>query len=115
MKKIEAYIKSSKVNEVIEELHALDGLTGVSVIHHVAGYGRQKHKGENSPHIVDNTSKSIPHSKLEIFCKDDLCSKIIDTIQKTAHTGLRSDGKIFILPLEDAVRISKNQRGENVV
>jgi len=53
--------------------------------------------------------------KLEIICKDEKAEEIVSLIEKTAHTGLRGDGKIFVTPVEIAVRISTGERGENAV
>lgn len=113
MKKIEAYIKAMRLNEVIEKLHGLDGLTGVSV-HDIRGFGRTRDP-EGPVHIVDNTVKAEPHVKLEIICLDNLADEVIKTIQEAAHTGLRADGKIYVSEIKDAVRISTGERGEKAV
>ena len=113
MKKIEAYIKSHRLNEVIEQLHQIEGLTGVSV-YEIKGFGRTRGKDE-PVRIVDNTINWIPHVKIEIICTEALQEKIIETIQSAAHTGLRADGKIYISPVEDAIRISNGERGEKAV
>lgn len=110
MRKIEAYIKSLRLTEVIEELHMIEGLTGVSV-HDIKGFGRTRGKDE-PVRIVDNTINWVPHVKLEIMCLDNMAEKIIEIIGKGAHTGLRADGKIYISNIEDAVRISTGERGE---
>jgi nitrogen regulatory protein PII len=113
MKKIEAYIKSHRLTEVIEDLHGIEGLTGVSVFD-IRGFGRSR--GKNEPvHIVDNMITWVPHVKLEIVCRDDLVETVVGAIQQGAHTGLRADGKIYIYPVEDAIRISTAERGERAV
>jgi nitrogen regulatory protein PII len=113
MKKIEAYIKSHRLTEVVERLHVIEGLTGVSV-HDIKGFGRTR--GEDEPvRIVDNTINWVPHVKLEIFCLDDLADAVMDAILEGAHTGLRADGKIYVSPVESAVRISTRERGEEAV
>jgi nitrogen regulatory protein P-II 1 len=113
MKKIEAYIKSQRLIEVIEDLHQIEGLTGVSVFD-IRGFGRTR--GEDEPvRIVDNTITWVPHVKLEIVCCDDLVETVVDAVQRGAHTGLRADGKIYIYPVEDAIRISTGERGEPAV
>ena len=100
-------------NEVVEALHQIDDLTGVS-IHEIKGFGRSR--GKNAPiRIVDNTINYVPHVKIEIICHDKLVENIVSTIQKAAHTGIRSDGKIYISPIEEAIRISTNERGEKAV
>jgi nitrogen regulatory protein PII len=113
MKKIEAYIKSHRMIEVVEELHTLEGLTGVSV-HDIKGFGRARDNGAHV-RIVDNTINWQPHVKLEIFCHDNLAEPVIAAILKGAHTGLRADGKIYVSSVEDAVRISTGERGEKAV
>jgi nitrogen regulatory protein PII len=113
MKKIEAYLKSHRLIEVVEELHTIEGLTGVSV-HDIKGFGRARDNGEHV-HIVDNTINSEPHVKMEVFCLDALAEAVIAAILKAAHTGLRADGKIYVSNVEDAVRISTGERGDKAV
>ena len=109
MKKIEAYIKTHRLDEVIQRLHVIDNLTGVS-IHEIKGFGRMRGKDE-PVHIEDNNINWVPHVKLEIFCNEELKEQVISAIVEGAHTGLRADGKIYISPSEDAVRISTRERG----
>ena len=113
MKKIEAYIKSHRLIGVVEELHTIEGLTGVSV-HDIKGFGRMR-DDDDHVRIVDNTINWEPHVKLEIFCLDDLADAVIAAILRGAHTGLRADGKVYVSPVEDAVRISTGERGEKAV
>ncbi len=113
MKKIDAYIKKQRLNEVIEQLHEIEGLTGVSV-HEIKGFGRSRE--ENLPvHIVDNVLNAVPSVKLEIVCVDKLADSVVVAVEKGGHTGLRGDGKIYISTVEDAVRISTGDRGEEAV
>ena len=113
MKKIEAYIKSHRLAEVVERLHTIEGLTGVSM-HENKGFGRTR--GEDEPvRIVDNTINWVPHVKLEIFCRESLKEEVIAAILEGAHTGLRADGKIYVSPVDDAARISTRDRGEQAV
>ncbi|MDI6780771.1 MAG: P-II family nitrogen regulator [bacterium] len=113
MKEIKAYIKSNMLSEVIKELHKIERLTGVSVTD-MKGFGREKGEGA-SVRIVDNMISYVPHVNLEIICHNDLVETVITAIQKGAHTGLSGDGKIYILPVEDALRISSGERGEEAV
>jgi len=113
MKKIESYIKSHRLTEVVERLHMIEGLTGVST-HEIKGFGRTR--GEDEPvRIVDNTISSEPHVKLELFCLESLAEAVIEAILEGAHTGLRADGKIYVSPVENAVRISTRDRGEKAI
>ena len=114
MKEIKAYIKSLKQIAVIEELHKIEGLTGVTILSVNAGSGRERKEGE-PVHIVDSTVNFVPHVKLEVICRDDLTQSVVEAIQKGAHTGLREDGKIYISPIEEAVRISTNESGDSAV
>ena len=113
MKKVEAYFKSHRLIEVVEELHTIEGLTGVSV-HDIKGFGRTRENGEHV-RIVDNTIDWEPHVKMEIFCLDELVEAVIAAILKGAHTGLRADGKIYVSPVEGAVRISTGDRGKPAI
>jgi len=113
MKRIEAYIKSHRLDDVIGRLHIIDGLTGVSV-HEIKGFGRGR--GHSHPvRIVDSTINWLPHVKLEIFCSAELLEAVIDAIHGGAHTGLRGDGKIYVSSIENAVRISTNERGKAAI
>ncbi len=113
MKKIKAYIKPIKLSEVTLALHKVSGLTGMSVTE-VRGFGRGWGK-QNGDDQKDRPGDFKPIVKLEIFCRDDILAAIISTIEQTAHTGLRGDGKIYVVPVEEAVRISTGERGEDAV
>lgn len=112
MKEIRAYVKPHKLGEVILALHYVQGLTGMTVLD-ARGFGRghAKHKHETSDDALDY----VPCARIELFCQDDIAETVISTIQQHAHTGLRGDGKIYVLPVEQAVRISSGERGETAV
>lgn len=111
MKEIKAYIKPHKVGAVTLALHGVEGLTGMSLTE-VRGFGRSK--ARNAPHrLTDDLDDYVPHVKIEIFCRDELVETIVNVIQKAAHTGLRGDGKIYVLPVETALRIQTGERGQN--
>ena len=113
MKMIIAYIKPHKLAQVTMGLHHVEGMTGMSVSD-VRGFGRGKAK--NAPHrIVEDLVDYIPCTKIEIFCTHDKVDEIIDIIEKTAHTGLKGDGKIYVLEVSDAVRIATGEHGINAV
>ncbi|NOZ48282.1 MAG: P-II family nitrogen regulator [Chlorobi bacterium] len=113
MKEIKAYIKPHKLSKVTLALHEVDGLTGMSVVN-VRGFGRGKAK--NAPtRVVEELVDYIPHVKIEIVCLDEIADEIISVIQKTAFTGLKGDGKIYISEIIDAVRIQTGERGESAV
>ena len=114
MKEIKAYIKPHKLSAVTLALHKIEGLTGMSVSD-VRGFGRGRAK--EAPHTIqEDLIDFIPHVKIEIVCHDELVDEIVETIRREAHTGLRGDGKIYVLsPVEEAVRISTGERGLSAV
>jgi nitrogen regulatory protein P-II 1 len=112
MKKIEAIIKPFKLDEVKERLSAI-GVQGLTVTD-VKGFGRQKGHTElyrGAEYIVD----FLPKTKLEILASEDQVNDIIDAIMTAAHTGRIGDGKIFVLPVNETVRIRTGERGEDAV
>ncbi len=113
MKMVVAFIKPNKVNEVMLALHKIEGLTGASSSEiHGFGHDRSRHVPEQEPEISLDFKL---HIRLEIACHLELVDEVLSTITKAAHTGLRGDGKIYVFPLEQAVRISTGERGESAV
>ncbi len=112
MKKIEAIIKPFKLDEVKDALNEI-GIQGMTVTE-VKGFGRQKGHTElyrGAEYVVD----FIPKIKVEIITSDSLAEKVVQTIEKTAKTGKIGDGKIFVYPVDEAVRIRTGERGETAV
>ena len=112
MKKIEAIIKPFKVDEVKERLNAI-GVQGLTVSE-VKGFGRQKGHTElyrGAEYVVD----FLPKIKLEILAPEEMVDAIIDAIMTAAHTGRIGDGKIFVIPLGEIVRIRTGERGEEAI
>jgi nitrogen regulatory protein P-II 1 len=112
LRKLEAIIKPFKLEEVKEALTEL-GIEGLTVSE-VKGFGRQKGHTEiyrGSEYTVD----FLPKVKIEVVMREDLVQRAIETVQKAAKTGKIGDGKIFILPIEEAVRIRTEERGEKAV
>jgi nitrogen regulatory protein P-II 2 len=112
MKFITAIIKPFKLDEVKEALSAV-GIEGMTVTE-VKGYGRQKGHTEiyrGSEYTVD----FLPKVKIEIAVTDDLAGKAVEAIVKAAKTGKIGDGKVFVLPLEEVIRIRTDERGEAAV
>jgi nitrogen regulatory protein P-II 1 len=108
MKLVEAIIKPFKLDEVKDALNEL-GIMGITVSE-VRGFGRQKGHTElyrGAEYVVD----FIPKVKLEIAVSDDMVAKVIETIENAAKTGRIGDGKIFVMPLEEAVRIRTGEKG----
>lgn len=111
MKKVEAYIKMHRLDEVVGKLHEVDGLTGIS-FYEIKGFGRIRNDESGKNHVDDNPLSESEHVKIEMFCLDEIVNEIVNTIQNAAHTGLRGDGKIYISDISEAVRISLNDRGD---
>ncbi len=112
MRKIEAIIKPFKLDEVKEALNAI-GVQGITVSE-VKGFGRQKGHTElyrGAEYVVD----FLPKIKVEVVVADDLVEKVTDAIQSAANTGRIGDGKIFVLPVGEAVRIRTGERGEEAI
>jgi nitrogen regulatory protein P-II 1 len=112
MKLIIAIIKPFKLEEVKDALSAI-GIEGMTVTE-VKGFGRQKGHTEiyrGSEYTVD----FLPKVKIEIVVTDELVTKAIEAIVKAAKTGKIGDGKVFVLPIEEAVRIRTDERGDVAV
>ena len=112
MRKIEAIIKPFKLDDVKEALTAagIQGLTATEV----KGFGRQKGHTEvyrGAEYVVD----LLPKTKIEIIVRDDMMDPAIEAITNAAATGRIGDGKIFVLELEDVIRIRTGERGEAAV
>jgi nitrogen regulatory protein P-II 1 len=109
VKKVEAIIKPFKLEEVKEALAAV-GIQGLTVSE-VKGFGRQKGHKElyrGAEYVVE----FLPKVKLEIVVNDDKLRQVVDAIMKAASTGRIGDGKIFVSPIEDAIRIRTGESGE---
>ena len=113
MKEIKAYIKPFKLDEVMLELSAVSGLTGMSY-HSVEGYGRGRGTDGKTPLSSENV-RFVKHFKLEVICRDEIVEQVVELIRSAAHTGLLGDGKIYISDVLDAVRISTGERGDAAI
>jgi len=112
MKKIEAIIKPFKLDDVKEALNEI-GIQGMT-ISEVKGCGRQKGHKEvyrGAEYVVD----FIPKLKIEIVVQDALVDKTIDTLRLAAATGKIGDGKVFVVPVEEAVRVRTGERGNDAL
>ena len=112
MKLIIAIIKPFKLEEVKQGLAEI-GVEGMTVTE-VKGFGRQKGHTEiyrGSEYTVD----FLPKVKIEIVVADEVVAKAVDAIVKTAKTGKIGDGKVFVVPIEEAVRIRTDERGDAAV
>ncbi|MCP5389924.1 MAG: P-II family nitrogen regulator [Novosphingobium sp.] len=112
MKKIEAIIKPFKLDEVKEALHDV-GVSGITVTE-AKGFGRQKGHTElyrGAEYVVD----FLPKVKLEVVVSDELAEKVVDAIASAAQTGRIGDGKIFVSPIESALRIRTGERDDTAI
>jgi nitrogen regulatory protein P-II 1 len=112
MKKVEAIIKPFKLDEVKDALAEI-GIGGMTVTE-VRGFGQQKGHTEiyrGTEYVID----FLPKVKIEVVVKDEDVEKVVETIMKTAQTGRVGDGKIFIIPVEDVIRIRTGERGEQAI
>lgn len=112
MKKIEAIIKPFKLDEVKDALMEI-GVKGMT-ISEVKGYGRQKGHKEiyrGAEYVVD----FIPKIKLEIIIPASQVDAAVEKIRQAANTGKIGDGKIFVLPVEDVIRLRTGERGEDAI
>ena len=108
MKLVTAIIKPFKLDEVREALSAI-GVQGITVTE-VKGFGRQKGHTElyrGAEYVVD----FLPKVKIEAAITDDLLERAIEAIEKAANTGKIGDGKIFVMPIEQAIRIRTGESG----
>jgi len=112
MKKIEAIIKPHKLTDVKDALNEI-GLQGMTVSE-VKGFGRQRGHTEiyrGSEYTVD----FLPKIKIEMIVPDSTVRAALDAISKSARTGKIGDGKIFVYPVEDALRIRTDEKGESAI
>jgi nitrogen regulatory protein P-II 1 len=112
MKKIEAIVKPFKLEEVKDALTKI-GVQGMTVTE-VKGFGRQRGHTEvyrGAEYKID----FIPKSKIELIVPDDLVNQVIEAIERAAKTGKIGDGKIFLCPVEEVIRIRTGERGRDAI
>ena len=112
MKKIEAIIKPFKLDEVKEALHEV-GIKGITVTE-AKGFGRQKGHTElyrGAEYVID----FLPKVKVEVVVEDSLAENVVEAIENAARTGRIGDGKIFVMDLEQAIRIRTGDRGADAI
>jgi len=112
MKKIEAIIKPFKLDDVKEALQDI-GLQGMTVTD-IRGFGRQKGHTElyrGAEYVVD----FLPKVKIELVVEDGMVERTVETIKNAAHSGRIGDGKIFIIPVDEAIRIRTGETGREAL
>lgn len=113
MKEIKAIIREFKLDDVITALHKIEGLPGIT-ISEIKGFGKSKGLSDGET-IGEKLHQLVSKVKIEIVVHNDLVDEIVNTIQRTAHTGNPGDGKIFVTNLENVVKIRTNERGEEAI
>lgn len=113
MKEIKAIIRPAKLRDVAEELHAIEGLPGVTVSE-IKGFGKGKARNAKDK-ILYEMVEFIPRVKLEVVVDDGMVDEVVNVIQKYAHTGNTGDGKIFVSTIDDVVKIRTNERGKDAI
>jgi nitrogen regulatory protein P-II 1 len=112
VKKIEAVIKPFKLDDVKDALHEI-GVSGITVTE-VKGFGRQKGHTElyrGAEYVID----FLPKVKVEVVVEDMIVENVIEAITQAARTGRIGDGKIFVIPIDEAVRIRTGDRGADAI
>ncbi|CAG1006664.1 P-II family nitrogen regulator [Geobacter sp.] len=113
MKEIKAIIRPSKLLEVSEELHEIEGLPGVTVSE-IKGFGKGRAKNAQDK-VTYEMVELIPRIQLEVVVDDAMVDDVVNVIQKYAHTGNTGDGKIFVSTVDEIVKIRTNERGRDAL
>lgn len=124
MKEIKAIIQPFMLTRVVTALHKIEGLPGIT-ISDIKGFGKSRGKksslsgippegGEND-NIEEGVYEFVQKVKIEIVVQDEVAEKVVNTIQQNAHTGNTGDGKIFVIKVEEVVKIRTNERGEEAI
>ena len=113
MKEIKAIIRPSKLLEVTEELYEIEGLPGVTVSE-IKGFGKGRARNAKDK-ISYEMVEFIPRIKLEVVVDDEMVDEVVNVIQKYSHTGNTGDGKIFVVNVEEIVKIRTNERGRDAI
>ena len=113
MKEIKAIIRPSQLLEVTEALHRIEGLPGVTVSE-IKGFGKGRAKNAKDK-VVYEMVEFIPRIQLEVVVHDEMVAEVVNVMQKVAHTGNTGDGKIFVVNVEEVVKIRTNERGSNAI
>lgn len=113
MKEIKAIIRDFKLDNVITELHKIEGLPGIT-ISEIKGFGKAKAEGASDA-IREGLHLFVKRIKIELVVHNNMVEEVIDTIQRTAHTGNPGDGKIFVAAVDDVIKIRANERGDEAI
>ena len=113
MKQIRAYIQPFMLSKVTLALQKIPEFPGMSVSG-CKGFGRGKADKEKH-RIIEDLVEYVPKVRIEIVVKDEIVDEVVQTIEQAAHTGNRGDGKIFVMNVEQAVRIRTGERGDDAI
>jgi nitrogen regulatory protein P-II 1 len=113
MKEIKAIMQPFLVSKVVEALKLIPGLPGVTVSD-VRGFGRAQAAGAADT-VEEGAVEYVKKSKLEVVVPDEMTQKVVETIQRHAHTGNPGDGKIFVYRVDDVVRIRTGEHGDSAI
>ncbi len=113
MKEIKAIIRPFKLDDVVSELHKIEELPGLT-ISEIKGFGRTKAK-DTDESFQDGLHNYVKKVKIELVVNNNIVEKVVNIIQRIAHTGNPGDGKIFISNIEETIRIRTNERGNEAI
>jgi|SRR5581483_11028584 len=113
MKEIKAIMQPFLISKVVEALKLIPGLPGVTVSD-VRGFGRAQAVGAANT-VSEDAVEYVKKSKLEVVVPDEMAEKVVETIQRSAHTGNPGDGKIFVYQVDDVVRIRTGEHGNSAI
>jgi len=111
MKLVIAYIRSHKLDEASRALRALP-ITGMTAAA-VRGWGQARRESMKTEH-ASQVSDFDDYSRIEVACSDAIVHQVVSVVEQVAYTGLSGDGKVYVMSIEEAVRISTGERGENI-
>lgn len=113
MKEIKAIIRPFKLLEVSEALKEIEGLPGVT-ISEIRGFGKSRAKNAKDK-VIYEMVEFIPRVQIEVVVGDEMVDEVVNVIQKYSHTGNTGDGKIFVVNVEEIIKIRTNERGKEAI
>lgn len=111
MKQIIAFVQPFMATDVVHALHQVPGLTGATFTD-VKGFGRGRPTDVPTAEVLYGTAAKV---RVEVVVHDELADAVVDAIREAAHTGKRGDGKIYVLPVDRAVRVATGEEGDDAV
>ena len=110
MRMVIAFVQQFMAPQVVTALHQVPGLTGATFTD-VKGFGRGRAAGTPNPELLYGTAGKV---RVEVMVGDDLENAVVQAIREAGHTGNRGDGKIYVLPVDRAIRIATGEEGDDV-